>query len=1061
MNLRKKYYILITLLLSLILNYSSFGQTMAYELDLNKKLKQFNYKHWTSSDNLPTNSLLHCYQANDGYIWISGYSGLIRFDGYEFKVFDKKNVPLLKTNVTGRIAEDSKGNIWFTTQESGLVVKSKTGFHSFGLEQGLMHLNRSLYLDDRDIVWSSSPGKGWFSFNGQEFTFIKSDYDLKSIEVRSILGGKNNMIWFGTHGKGLFRYNGSNLIQYSEKQGLNNQWIHALKIDSKGLLWVGTAEGVYRMNHNEFVRIKGIKGAINSIQEDVNGSVWLAGILGLYRITADGTIDFIDNSSGLPHNFINDMCIDFEGNLWLANNKGGLTQVRDGNFINYTKSDGLNGKIVNAVYELDKDELLIAFDNGKLSLIRDGVIKPFIPSKQLEGKRIRHVRKDSKGKYWYSTYAGLLCISNGKEQWYNTKTGFIDSKIRMTYEDKLGNVWVGTRNNGLVRINKDKSYTYYNTDNGLNGHLIMSITEDDNGDIYVGTNDGGLNIISNGKIDQVYNIDNGLLSNIVFNSYHDKDGNIWLAQNGGLCLIQNHVTHCFNSSNGLINDAIFDIVEDDFDNLWLTCNEGVMKVSKHSLMQVVAGADSLINCRLYDHTDGMIERECNATAKSLKMSNGQLVFPTINGISIIDPSVIMFNEYIPPVNINEVKINGSEIENPEVLNIKSGKNRVTISFNSLSYIEPKKNQFKYQLIGYDDEPIESNGERKVSYTNLPAGSYTFKVMASNNDGIWNNKGATLELTIIPRFFETKAFYAIIFTLFFIITFGIYSWRIYYLRRQQKVLELKVDYRTKEIRQKNEELESQKEEIIKQKEKLDERKMQLEEINASKDRMFSIIAHDLRSPLGNFKSLLDHIMVYPEKVDENKRGRILKNMSEIANATFELLENLLFWSRSQMGAITLKPESSNLIETVESVFRTVRSSADKKKIHVSINIEPELMIYADINMIRTVLRNLLMNAVKFTHKNGEISLNAVEKDNMLMIAIKDNGVGISKSNLEKIFNIDEVLTTVGTENEKGSGLGLVICREFIEKNGGRISVESELNKGTQFCITIPISSYSEL
>lgn len=242
--------------------------------------------------------------------------------------------------------------------------------------------------------------------------------------------------------------------------------------------------------------------------------------------------------------------------------------------------------------------------------------------------------------------------------------------------------------------------------------------------------------------------------------------------------------------------------------------------------------------------------------------------------------------------------------------------------------------------------------------------------------------------------------------------------------------------------------------LEQKRVIENQKKELIIANETKDKFFSIIAHDLRGPIGslvNMFELLEDENLFTEK--EKKEAEIA--MKKSTKSTYDLLENLLRWSRLQNGTIEFNPENINCFDIVEQCFRLLNNTSKNKKILLINNITKDIVAYADKEMITTVIRNLISNAIKFTNENGLIELNADKKDNFIFISVKDNGVGIENKNIPKLFIINEKLSNIGTFGEKGTGLGLILCKEFVEKNNGQIWVESEVDKGSKFIFTIPV------
>jgi len=262
----------------------SFAQTTNCFLDPNKKITQYICKNWTMENGLPTNSLVHICQTKDGYLWISSYSGLTRFDGINFRVFNKQNTEIFEGDGIRELAEDNTGTLWITTQNSGLVYYKNGEFKSLGKEHGIKHLYRALHIDSKNRIWSASPDKGWFYYENDDFHFL-SKSSLSNIEVRSIAESKNGSIWFGTLGEGLFRYENGALKTYTEKDGLPSNWIYSLYVDVNDCLWIGTGNGLCFYDGTSFrtILLKN-QNTITGIEKDKYGFLWLGTINGLYRI---------------------------------------------------------------------------------------------------------------------------------------------------------------------------------------------------------------------------------------------------------------------------------------------------------------------------------------------------------------------------------------------------------------------------------------------------------------------------------------------------------------------------------------------------------------------------------------------------------------------------------------------------------------------------------------------------------------------------------------------------------------------------------------------------------
>ncbi|MDY0201663.1 MAG: ATP-binding protein [Tenuifilaceae bacterium] len=395
-------------------------------------------------------------------------------------------------------------------------------------------------------------------------------------------------------------------------------------------------------------------------------------------------------------------------------------------------------------------------------------------------------------------------------------------------------------------------------------------------------------------------------------------------------------------------------------------------------------------------------------------------------------------------------------------NLSYSNNDVSFYYSLPFYEEELKNEFTCLLVGRDKHWSDWQTNTKREYFNLSPGSYVFKVKARNLYRA-ETKITEFHFTVLPPWYRT--YYAYIFYFCLLVAMVVLIVKFYTYRLVQEKLKLEglVRERTKEISMQKEEILIQSEYlkeandwISTKNEELETQKSELELSNATKNKFFRIIAHDLRNPISTSVSTTEFILSSFDKADRETLKVFVEKLQNLSIRTFSLLENLLDWSTSQMGQITFRPKKLELDFLVNETVDLTRSVIESKNISIELNIPRFIDIYADENMLRTVLRNLLSNAIKFTHPNGNIKIWATAKNDFCYLSVEDNGVGIPDENLKNLFRIDKDVKTNGTNNEKGSGLGLIICKEFIAQNGGTISVQSELGKGSVFTISVKLA-----
>lgn len=342
--------------------------------------------------------------------------------------------------------------------------------------------------------------------------------------------------------------------------------------------------------------------------------------------------------------------------------------------------------------------------------------------------------------------------------------------------------------------------------------------------------------------------------------------------------------------------------------------------------------------------------------------------------------------------------------------------------------------------GISNKWINIGTRRFIHFTNLPPRDYTFNVRGTNNDGVWSDSSASIKIRILPPWWRSSYAYASYLILSIILIVIIIKRRERKLIQEKRKLETNVRERTAEI--------------VLQKEKVEEQREELKDLNATKDKFFSILAHDLKNPFSNLYSMSELISGNYDSLDEEEKVMMLKKMNKSTEFIYNLLENLLTWSKSQRGRIEYNPARFSLSNLIRENLNLHRVTAENKGVSLRSDLKDDIQAYGDREMINTVLRNLINNAVKFTGKGGSVEVLVPDQDGYVEVRIKDEGVGISQENLQKLFRIDVKFKSTGTNGETGTGLGLILCKEFVEKNGGKIWTESEEGSGSSFIFTIP-------
>jgi signal transduction histidine kinase len=486
--------------------------------------------------------------------------------------------------------------------------------------------------------------------------------------------------------------------------------------------------------------------------------------------------------------------------------------------------------------------------------------------------------------------------------------------------------------------------------------------------------------------------------------------------------------------HGLIGNNVFQVLFKEPGQVWIASDHGIMRASKEEILRLIEGEiNELSETRSFDRSDGLRTGQITPASLTGSTNEGEMWFCTLEGMAILQSSNIPINEIRANILVTKVLSDISEHPIDESAVLPAGNQRLEFHYAGLSYFAPEKVQYKYKLENFDQNWVNAGSRRAAFYTNIPPGDYQFKVMASNNDGLWSEFPATVSITQRAYFYQTLWFYLMSGIL--LIAFGafLYYLRAVGLRRRNYQLARMVQERTRSIQNQNEAIILQKEE--------------LNQLNTVKDKLLSVISHDLRGPIAAVSGLLGLLksghLNYQELITQSSK---LNN--EVHSLTY-LLDNLLSWSKSQMQGINLNVGTIQLVKVVDECLKATSPISEQKRISVFNNVPANCYVQTDINLVNLAIRNLVMNALKFTHEQGEIDITAEDQDDQVLISVNDNGVGMTPDELSKLFNAESHYSKMGTANEAGTGIGLLLCKEFIELDGGKIWAVSQEGKGSSF------------
>jgi signal transduction histidine kinase/streptogramin lyase len=756
----------------------------------------------------------------------------------------------------------------------------------------------------------------------------------------------------------------------------------------------------------------------------------------------------------LAHDNVNSLLEDRSHNLWIGTIDGlNCIDLKTKKFRNYKKTDDPNSmnlldNIIASVYIDERNRIWIGnwgkglniFDPANGNMLH--YTTEAVGNKNIPNNYVHVLFEDSHARLWLGTRNGV-CIYNKQLQsftpWFThfaspENNFFANNRVYCITEVTKGEMWFGTGNGIMTFHPVTKKIDFFRTGATdpyhINSNLVYSILEDKEGLIWIATMNG-LSCFSPKKNQmRHYTHDpeqsNSLCDDFTISLCEDHRGHIWIGTSTGVNQFnKNDSTFTyFSIKDGLPSNIIYDIIEDKNQDLWFSTGSGLARRRGNEF-------------KTFSVNEGLQGVEFNLKAV-FQDDNRDLYFGGMEGLHAFHPDSLADNTFIPPVVITSfLKENNGKKQNLNVytdkLELSYKDYSFTISYAALDFTQPSKNRYAYMMEGLRDEWEEVGNRPFVHFTNLPSGNYTFLVKGTNNDGVWNEVPTRLHIRIHPPWWRSHTAYGAYILMTFLLIIGVIGLRERNLQREKRHLEAGIQERTAEIARQKEEL---------------------NDLNASKDKFFSILAHDLKNPFSSLYSMSQILDQNYESLDEEDKLTALTRIHQSAELIYNLLENLLTWSKSQRGHIEYAPSTFDLSVLVQENINLHSVPAEKKGIHLCNKVSGIHEVFADRQMINTVLRNLINNAIKFTQPGKEMTVSGRSRGKFLEVEIKDQGIGISKENLEKLFRIDVKYKSTGTSGEKGTGLGLILCHEFVHKNEGTIWCESQEGKGSSFFFTVP-------
>jgi len=1062
------------------------------------------YKSYYFDRNDPSsisnNVMCDIFGDQDGTMWVATENGLNKYnenkDNFTRYFGNINDTSALSNSMIRKISEDKNGNLLLATFNGGLCkLDKKTNRFTRYMENSpaarrvISNNLRSVYVDNDGIIWIGTLNKGvnYITVDGKISTLLPGPQDgvhLNGEDIRCICEGPDGKIWFGSQGKGISCFD-----KYSRKfnyykhdpsipSSLGSNVIYSIYVDKSKNLWVCTEDGGLNLFLPDIKGFRQFKYSVNdpnsissnivrTIIEDNAQNYWIGNF--------NAPVNFIDMhkkkffslqnikncNNCLNYKQVISFLVDHEKEIWIGTDGGGLSflDMTSGKHGTYTQlpenknSIGSNKPLT--LTEDNKGNIWIGFFDGGLGCYERKTNKflNFFPdgtNKTPRGKRIWDLLYDN-NKLWLATEKGIDVLDLQTKSFSYLPVGKKNQEgtnvedCWYLIKDTKGRILIGTLFGLNVYYPESKKFNYFepelNNPHSISDKWILNIFEDSKHRIWIGTNGGGLNL------------------------WNETDKNF----------------RCFTSNDGLAGNVINGILEDKQGYLWISTNHGLTKFNYDSLSFVT-----------YNTKDGLQDNRFNINVAFTDVE-GKMYFGGINGISYFKPEEIKENPFIPPVVFTgfqlfnkDVDINNpkspihSSILTQKEINLSSTQSVFTIKFASLNYIKPEENNYKYKLDNLEDRWNSVGHQHSATYTYLTPGKYKFRVIASNNDDVWNQKGISIDVIVHPPYYKTWWFITAEIILLLLIIYSIYRLRVNDIRKLNKNLAKLVANRTHQLEQQNEEIikqrdiaTSQRDQIIMQNEELGmhrnklselvdvrtkellEAKLRAEESDKLKTAFLENISHEIRTPLN---AILGFINLLSEETDNSTTDKYYyRIINESGKSLLRLIEDIIDFSRLQTGELKASHAACDLNELLKQFILPYHEKIAREKPDLTLITEipqEKLLINTDQKKLSQIFIKLIENAIKFTD-NGHIKIGISEiKNNLITFYIEDSGIGIRPEFKEKIFErFFKVEDINSTKLYRGAGLGLALARQLAQVLGGRIWVDSDYGKGSTFYFSI--------
>lgn len=1003
---------------------------------------------FTTENGLPANGVNRVFQDRDGYIWAATYNGLVRYNGSDFKIYNTSTLKNLRSNRFTVVTQDRAGRIWAGLEYSNFLMldEEKDSTITFILNQekfGPSVKTNTITFDSYNTPWIGTTS-GLITIRNGEVIYLEN---LPLQVVKKVIHTEDYI--YVLYSESLLRLTNDGSIDKTIARLVDDTVIFEnSSVDDfqnvvsfvdfellNGSIYLLTEASLIKYDDGTeiiFDRDQAAQGAFQGFRTQ-NGTFYIYGRDGLFETNLLPGSDFVYYS----RSSVVDLIIDHEESLWIATTSNGIRQYVSTPVYQGAAYEILDEQGITAVLQSSAGSVFVGANCDGIYEFDERDIKHHSAQNGIDNVCVWSLMEEEDGTLWTGTWGGgVYYRSPGQTMFKNfLPPTFEDISVFLSiYKDRQGNIWFGTYHNGLFRYDGTNTEAVTDMD-GDPLAAVREIYETESGGVMAATDDG-IGLLSGDKIMKLEDV-NVLETSNFRTITQDSLGRFYFGSYGGGLIVYSsgQPPLVLSTENGLYDDTISQLNFDEKGNLWLGGNLGVFFIEKNQIEQFTNRDIDRVRVSRLGVAEGMTIRETNGgfMPSSQMTEDGRLLIPTVQGVNVIDTNYMELNRQAPRVFIEEVEIDGEIFTPKQVKSIPYSAQRIIFRFSSLSYQNPQYNQYEYIIEGFDKNWLRAGNKHEAIYSSIPAGNYSLKVRASNNDGLWSEEAASVSFQIVPPFWQTTWFYLISIFLLGAFLIAAFRYRVRSIQKNNRQLQNMVEERTEELSISNKEL-----------------KKHIED----KNKLQSILAHDLRNP---FSAILGYIeLIKNEFEDKGDREHVemMNMLLDSGRNTLSLLENLLQWSSAKEGGLEANFEAVDVTKLVDEAISMTDAQSTFKNIFVRNLIEQPNNVWADRNMILSVIRNLISNAIKFSGRDSIVEISLRENDDKVIVSVEDSGVGIPQDELDTIFSSDsKIQQKVGTQGEKGIGMGLRLCKEFIDKHDEEIWVESTPRKGSTFSFSL--------